>query len=459
MGRVCNEAAPITTVNDIKINRTKPANYTNYENKASRTIELLVYHYTGNYEDSAAGNANYFMGANRDASAHYFVDDDNIYQSVDLNDIAWHCSLKNSNSIGIEMCCTAGNYRIGEKAQTNAIALGVELCKYLGITADTVDKYVIRHYDVTGKNCPAQFAGANNSAWQAFKNRIKESLQPKKKEFAVGDIVTFVGNKHYVSANAASGNTCKPGEAKITNIVANAKHPYHLVKTEGSSATVYGWVDAKDVKELEIETVTYRVGDIINFVGTKHYKSSQAAIGSNCKSGEAKITAISQSAKHPYHIVNTPNSSSNVYGWVNASDIREKEPIKPVVVDTTIDTISEVQKWLNDTYNAGLEVDGGYGPLTKAALIKVLQRGLGVGVDGGYGPQTHNAVRNLYVGDYGKEVEALQGLLVCNGYKDAYVDGGFGNDTKRAVLAYQRANGLYADGVAGKDTFDSLCDY
>ena len=461
MGKVCNVAAPITSVNGITINRSRPADPSNYDARSSRTVNYICYHYTGNYEDSAAGNANYFMGANRDASAHYFVDDNNIWQSVDANDIAWHCGnyTRNSDSIGIEMCCTAGNYRIGEKALTNSVALGVELCKYFNITASMVDTYIIRHYDVTGKNCPAQFAGSNNADWQAFKNRIKEGLTPKKAIFAVGDTVSFVGNKHYASANAASGSSCTPGEAKITAISAGAKHPYHLVKVADGGSTVYGWVDESAVKEFEVETISFRVGDVVNFTGNKHYKSASAAIGSACSAGEAKITAISNGAKHPYHVVATSGTSSKVYGWVNAADIKKKEAVKPVSVDTTIDTIAEVQSWLNKEYKAGLDVDGDYGPMTQAALIKVLQRGIGVNADGGYGPQTHGAIRTLYVGDYGMAVEALQGLLVCNGYKGAYVDGGFGDDTKNAVMAYQRDKRLRVDGYAGQETFASLCDY
>lgn len=122
-------------------------------------------HYTGNSKDTAKANANYFSGAGRNASAHFFVDNEEIYQSVELRDTAWHCgarsykhgSCRNANSIGIEMCCTAGNYRISDKTKENATYLCAFLCKMLGISAGGVDTYVLRHYDVTGKNCPAQW--------------------------------------------------------------------------------------------------------------------------------------------------------------------------------------------------------------------------------------------------------------------------------------------------------------
>lgn len=66
-------------------------------------------------------------------------------------------------------------------------------------------------------------------------------------EPAVGDVVTFTGTTHYSNANAATGTACKPGEAKVTAVSKGAKHPYHLIKTSGSSSTVYGWVDAADI--------------------------------------------------------------------------------------------------------------------------------------------------------------------------------------------------------------------
>lgn len=61
----------------------------------------------------------------------------------------------------------------------------------------------------------------------------------------VGDIVNFTGNKHYASANATSGPSCKAGKAKITQIyqVGKSKHPYHLKAVTGGGSNVYGWVD------------------------------------------------------------------------------------------------------------------------------------------------------------------------------------------------------------------------
>ncbi len=64
----------------------------------------------------------------------------------------------------------------------------------------------------------------------------------------------------------------------------------------------------------------YSIGDIVNFSGGSHYVSSTATTptGGNRTAGTAKITHIAKGAAHPYHLI---GESSNVYGWVNESQI------------------------------------------------------------------------------------------------------------------------------------------
>lgn len=184
MGKTITTGWLSAVINGIKIKSDLRCNLDNYSSRSSRDASYVTMHYTGNNKDTARANANYFGGAGRNASAHLFVDDTEIYQSVPLNSVAWHCGAqtykhaycRNANSIGIEMCCTAGNYKISEKTKQNAAYLCAYICKMLGISAGEVDKYVLRHWDVTGKNCPAQMAGSNNAEWVAFKNMVKSIL-------------------------------------------------------------------------------------------------------------------------------------------------------------------------------------------------------------------------------------------------------------------------------------------
>jgi D-alanyl-D-alanine carboxypeptidase len=58
----------------------------------------------------------------------------------------------------------------------------------------------------------------------------------------------------------------------------------------------------------------------------------------------------------------------------------------------------------------------------------------------------------LSVGAKGDDVTKLQQRLKDLGYLDGKIDGKYGGGTKRAVIAFQRRNGLTTDGVAGADT-------
>lgn len=160
------------------------ANRANYGNSRSTSnIKYLVYHYTSNDGDHDEGNATYFHNNVVKASAHYFVDDDSVTQSVEDNYIAYSVGGKcqsshhplygicsNSNSISIEMCDTEknGKVELTDATMANAIELGKEIMKRYNIPLDRV----IRHYDVNGKACPNCNGLLNDNTWNEFRNRL-----------------------------------------------------------------------------------------------------------------------------------------------------------------------------------------------------------------------------------------------------------------------------------------------
>lgn len=155
----------------------------NNSSRNGQTIKYLVFHYTGNKGDTAENNAKYFNGGNRNASAHYFVSDNQIYQVVEDNRAAWsvgdgegrYC-ITNSNSINIEMCCwTDGT--VSEKTEKNALELGKYLMKKHGISIENV----VRHYDASRKVC-SNWSDNNWSRWIDFKNKLVDKSQESKLE-------------------------------------------------------------------------------------------------------------------------------------------------------------------------------------------------------------------------------------------------------------------------------------
>jgi len=72
-------------------------------------------------------------------------------------------------------------------------------------------------------------------------------------------------------------------------------------------------------------------------------------------------------------------------------------------------------------------------------------------------PVAPTAEPMLRTGSKGQEVIDLQSRLAVLGYYDkSQVDGAFGAGTKEAVIAFQKANGLMADGIVGSETKEVL---
>lgn len=145
----------------VKINKLiTPYNYTALNNKR---IMWIIIHYVGAVSNAKA-NALYFynnkLSGNKKASANYFVDEIEIWQSVEDYNASWHIgaykyynSARNNNSIGIEMCCKKdknGQWYIEQDTLKNTI----ELVKFLMSKYNVPIERIARHFDCTRKNLP-----------------------------------------------------------------------------------------------------------------------------------------------------------------------------------------------------------------------------------------------------------------------------------------------------------------
>lgn len=154
----------------------------NYANGYLSRIKYIVIHYVGAL-GGAEANCKYYASQYIGASAHYFVGfSGEIWQSVEDQNIAWHCGAKkyvhpdcrNNNSLGIELCVRnkgslADNSRdwyFEDATVQAAIILTKDLMTKYNIPAD----HVIRHHDVTGKICPNPYVyNHTKHTWDAFK--------------------------------------------------------------------------------------------------------------------------------------------------------------------------------------------------------------------------------------------------------------------------------------------------
>ena len=172
--------------------KTTLANRKNYgSSRPLSNIKYIVIHYTGNDGDTDENNGSFFKNNETGTSAHYFVDDDSVTQSVPDNYVAWHCgttgsykhkSCRNSNSIGIEICDDVKNGTIYPSAKT--ISNVLELVAYLMNKYAIPKENVIRHYDVTGKHCPSYWV--DNNKWKSeFWNKIEVDYVVEKSKMIV----------------------------------------------------------------------------------------------------------------------------------------------------------------------------------------------------------------------------------------------------------------------------------
>ena len=142
-------------------------------------VKYIMIHQTANTSKGANAYMHAKLQANgnsRQASWHYQVDADNIYQSFPDTAQAWHAGNRyyNQNSIGIELTVNSdGNY-IG------TVEHGAELVKYLMNKHNVPISNVIRHKDASGKYCPRELLdGKNGITWAKFKQMVQGTSTPK----------------------------------------------------------------------------------------------------------------------------------------------------------------------------------------------------------------------------------------------------------------------------------------
>jgi N-acetylmuramoyl-L-alanine amidase len=138
-----------------------------------------------------------------------------------------------------------------------------------------------------------------------------------------------------------------------------------------------------------------------------------------------------------------------------ADGIREVFPVSEGDILTR-----SIQKTLNHRYGTGLVIDGLFGPSTRKALIIGLQKelnktGANLVPDGVFGPLTKAAIVLLYQGSRGYMVYLMQSALYGKNY-GICPNGIFDSSTRNTVMAFQRNNGLAADGIAGPQTMEAL---
>lgn len=142
----------------------------------SNGITGIVIHYTANPGSTAQDNRDYFNGLQysqeTSASSNFVVGlDGEIIQCVPTWEVAYASNDRNYDTVSIEVCHPDESGKFTDETYRSLVQLTAWLCVKFDLTADDV----IRHYDVTGKNCPKYFV-ENEEAWTAFKENVSLAI-------------------------------------------------------------------------------------------------------------------------------------------------------------------------------------------------------------------------------------------------------------------------------------------
>ncbi len=155
-----------------------PVNPYSRPGTALTEVNAIVIHYVGNPGTTAAQNRSYFENLmetkEAEASSHFIVGlDGEIIQCVPLNEYAYASNKRNADTISIESCHPDDTGKYNDVTYDSMVALAAYLCVIYDL--DPMED-IIRHYDVTGKECPRYFVD-NEDEWDRFKQQVEAYIK------------------------------------------------------------------------------------------------------------------------------------------------------------------------------------------------------------------------------------------------------------------------------------------
>ena len=130
----------------------------------------IVVHYVGNPGTSAQNNHDFYCNPDSEVSSHFIVGlEGEIIQCLPLNEKSAASNWRNHDTISIEVCHPDDTGEFNEATYNSLIRLVAWLADLGYLSED----HIIRHYDVTGKECPRYYV-QHEDAWKQFKQDVKE---------------------------------------------------------------------------------------------------------------------------------------------------------------------------------------------------------------------------------------------------------------------------------------------
>ena len=225
-----------------------------------KSVKKVVLHYVGNPKSSAMANRNYFenqKNGGRYVSSHYIIGlEGEILRCIPESEVAYCSNSANTYSISIECCHPDATGKFTDATTASAAELCAYLLKRYGLSVDDL----IRHYDVTGKQCPLWFVPTKyqseavaNARWAGFKALVSQKMDGSTDavEQKASFKVKILDDALNVRKAAGVGNP-------ITGVISN-HGVYTIVETKTIGSAVWGklksgvgWINigAKYVKRV-----------------------------------------------------------------------------------------------------------------------------------------------------------------------------------------------------------------
>ena len=150
-----------------------PAVGTARSGRALEDFRGIVIHYVGNPGTSATANRNYFATPGTQVVSHFVVGlQGEVIQCLPLWERSVASNSRNKDTISIEVCHPDDSGQFNATTYAALVRLTAWLCEVGDLTTDQV----IRHYDVSGKECPRYYV-RNEAAWEQFLADVQAEIQ------------------------------------------------------------------------------------------------------------------------------------------------------------------------------------------------------------------------------------------------------------------------------------------
>ena len=172
-----NIPASITLPDYVKEDLLPVNEYSRCGDKLQR-VNAVVIHYVGNPNTTARQNRSYFenlaTSGETSASSNLIVGlDGEALLCVPLDEVAYCSNDRNCDTVSIEFCHPDAEGKPNQATYDTLVKLTAWLCDLYGLDAR---EGVIRHYDVTGKQCPMYFV-QNAAEWTQFQSDVAKAMK------------------------------------------------------------------------------------------------------------------------------------------------------------------------------------------------------------------------------------------------------------------------------------------